>query len=357
MCGRGAPVMRVLPAIAALILIGAFLAPGASAQEAAETTWYLNDFTDVSGAGASLSIAGPNNNAMTSTTLGIDPVELSFSEKEPGFAAGYLGAAGEGKAFAYVKSWNNLPAPQTKVEFTIKAGSDVIATGSQTKDVLNGAIVEYSVTFPYEAGDLPAGTIITMAVKITSLGGDGSPAFYPRGDATNHWRVSLPVTGVLPIDAPAVTFEPLNDSAVEHVFENATSGTFVHNFTINMTLAVGTFDVNGTGMVNATLTQGNATFYDGTVHNGNLANLTFASFDMLNLTSDGLQLVLEFTEFTGSLTFGVAGPVIGLVEPHGNATGNETITAVNDGEQAPGVALPLLAVGLVAAAFVLRRRK
>ncbi len=350
--------MRVLPAFAVLLLIGAFMVPGASAQEAPETTWYLNSFTEPSGAGAFLSIDGPGGNDMTSTSLGIDPVELTFAEKDAGFAAGYLGAAGEGKAFAYVKSWNSLPAPQTKVEFTIKAGDEVIGTASETHDVLNGAIVEYAVTFPYEAGDLPAGTLISMSVRITSLGGDGSPAFYPRGDGTNHWRVVLPVTGIVPVDAPAVTFEPLNGTTLEHVFENATSGTFVHNFTTNLTLAVGTFAVNGTGLVNATLTQGNATmFYNGTVHDGNLTNFTLEVFDMLNVTADELQLVLHFTDFNGTFHFDVAAPVIDIVEPEGNATGNETIEPVAEGEKAPGVALPLLALGVIAVAFVARRRQ
>lgn len=339
---------------AVLMLVLAFtVVPGVSAQEAG-TTWFLNDFTDPGGAGAYLSIAGPGGNAMTSTSLGTDPVELSFAEKEAGFAAGYTGGAGDGQAFAYIKSWNNLPAPATKVEFTIKAGGEVIGSGSQTKDVLNGAIVEFSITFPYEAGDLAPGTLIGMDVTVTSLG-DGSPAFYPRGDDTNHWRVTLPVAGVTPVEAPGILYENLTSPMVTHTFANATTLSYVLNFSNEFPVALASFDVNGTGLVNATLIDTSGTpLFNGTA--------TTTVVDLGNVTTGAWQLRLDYTAFNGTFSFAMLAPEAPEVGPDGldgNATtegGNMTEDALDADQKVPGLALPALSLALVAAAFVLRRR-
>lgn len=348
---------------ASLILLSLVtVAPAGSAQEGG-LTWWMSDYTGGNGEGSFLSLEPASGNANTATCTGCagaGDFTITSAEREPA-ADGYLALGDAGSAVVFVKSWNNAPAPDTRVRVTVLADDEPVATGSATNDVLLGAIVRFDVPLAYTGGDLPAGTLLSWTVAIDDANtGSYNPAAYPRGDDTNHWGFTLPLAPVVgEADAPALVNGTVENSTVAHAFENATSDTYVLEWNAtatNVTISLRASVQNGTA--NVTVRDGaNATVYEATL-DGNTSvpagNATGNATAPAVTGAPGVWTVtVTYDRFVGSLDLSLAETV---AVPETNSTSEPTLGA-NVGEESPGPALPLLALGLLAAVGAVRRRK
>lgn len=205
----------------------------------------------------------------------------------------------------------------------------------------------------------PGGTYAQSGVVNSGRGTDytlqGCTATAPGDCAGAAGDVALP--GLVHKDLPA--------AAAEVGFTEATSDDYVFNFTNDLSVAIANFDANGTGFANATLIDSNGMeLYNGTVETGTV--------DLGNVTAGDWQLLVDFTEFNGTFAFELMGPqdVEETAEATddaagdaaeadadgGDALGNETVDGAADDAEAPGPTLPFMAVGLMAVAFLARRR-
>ncbi len=255
-----------------------------------------------------------------------------------------------------------------KVDFL--QGGTVLATGA-SKNVIDHPgdgykALSWSVAVPKPRLD-PADGVLAWRITISGV---ASGVYISHTDANGNGWMTLPIVGVEGgVTLPAVLYETLEAAAVEHVFQNATSDDYVLNFTTDLSAAVAYFAVNGTGTVNATLLDATGT----ELFNGTASSM---SMDLGNVTAGAWQLLLDYTDFNGTFAFALTAPAQEGTDgsgnqngggtgtggpdgaPGGNETGNETVDGAGGaGKESPGVALPLLSIGLVAAAFVLRRRQ
>ncbi len=153
------------------------------------------------------------------------------------------------------------------------------------------------------------------------------------------------------VEAVSTVYEDLAEPRFSHAFTNATTAEYMFNFTSEHGFGLVDLAVNGTGFANATLVDAaGVELFNGTLASG----IT----EYQNFTAGNWSLALSYTDFNGTLDFAfLDGQSLQAEAPDseatGNATTNETLDDVVDEQEAPGIALPLLLVGLIA---LVRRR-
>lgn len=347
------------------------LAGLAGAQDAAAgtTTWYVHDFADPSGSSAFLNFDPPEGESdQTATDLeaaGVDNFVIEIAAQEA--TSGPMTATAEtGEAVVFVKSWNNGPAPRTRVRAFLHAdGVEIANSGSGViQDVLNGAIVEYRMPLTVVQDTIPAGAAVTMTVWIDDANtGVYNPIAYPRGVSEEHpWSITLPMTQEAGDEVVEETLAPGTDAEIALDFANATNAT--HRYSWDAA-------INGTVQVdyNITLTAGTVAVRVVDGANETLVNVTVdgsaeesASVDSATSGNWTVEVVAVGAVGTVALTVGAvdetplsdAPPVEDgneTAEPVGNAT------AEDDGAFVPGPGAPLVAVSLLTATLLVRRRR
>ncbi len=169
--------------------------PPVQAQAAVGGLVYYFDSMPEAGLGAAkLVLEPPSSEDQTVSCVGdcTEPLTITATS-DPTTALAKID--GKAEAVVWFKSWNNAPAPGTKVDVVIKAGETELASGSATQDILNGAIVEYRLQMDYKGSDLAAGTVLTMAVTVAlSSCNCYVGTAYPRGVSADHpWSMALPL--------------------------------------------------------------------------------------------------------------------------------------------------------------------
>ncbi len=241
----------------------------------------------------------------------------------------------------------------------LQQGSTVIAETNSVKVDFVAEFKNFQLTAPLKVDSLNAadGNLVLRykwvgVAPVLTIGG---------GPSIGHSNFVLPLAE--PAPAWVIHQEELSSASVQHSFGNATSDVYVLNFTSELADGTAAFEVDGTGSVNATLTDaaGNSIF------DGLLSTIDHAFSDA---TAGAWQLRLDYNNFTGTLSFALQAPATtgtatgtgtgsgtqtnsGTDQP--DPTGNETVDDTGGNKESPMVAMPLLVLGLAAAMFVRRR--
>ncbi len=235
-------------------------------------------------------------------------------------------------------------------EVTHGGGKFSTCTGSAFED---GAKVG-NAGLTFRAGD-------TLQMRFMYWGSDatGEEVFLVNSPALDS-LMTVPIQAPIVLDLDTAIFEDLEVPVVEHAFANATSDSYVFNFTAENGFGLIDLEVNGTGFANATLVDGNGTeLFNGTLESG----LT----EYRNFTAGNWTLSIDYTEFTGNLSFefkdglllaNAEGPeeVEDVGSEAGNATEEDVTDAPADDQESPGAPMVALLAAL-AAIVVVRRRK
>jgi alpha-galactosidase-like protein len=332
-------------------------APSAPAQAPDGTwTWYLHKMAGPSGDGTYLDFLPPegetDQTATDTAAVAGDPLVIASSMEAP--LAGPLPMSTEpGEALVWIKSWNNLPAPGTKVTVEILSGEAIVAAGSLTQDVLLGAIVEFKVPLSVSSSELTGGALVSWKVTIEAEEcGCNNPAAYPRGVSPDHaWRFTLPVTGSLPsLGGPEILLSAASPNVSVVAGANVTASINVTNKgTANATVVLAVSSLPDG--FNASFASYNATLEPGTSMEVpiNISVPIGAPLGPQNLT-----ILLVNANVTLNLTIAVVAAPDVDSPPAGNAT-----TGAADLEAAANAGTPSVSfvIGLAAALGVMAARR
>lgn len=235
-------------------------------------------------------------------------------------------------------------------------------------------------TLAYDAFDAAVGEALTGTYAITYAGAiqDFGPGV---GGASANLLGSrgadYTLTGCTKADAtacsagtggPAVTYGNLSTPRLLQSFANATSGTYIYNFTNEIVAGQFSYAVNGTGNVTLRLVDGNAT---------ELLNRSLSGNGLFNFTgavAGNWSYELVFANFTGTVGLDLSPPPAKAsssstsssssrtTSSSGSSSSSSSSTAASDAADeeetpAPGFALATLAlVGLAVVVRSLRRK-
>lgn len=300
------------------VVIVAILVSGLAVPAAAQVptspegvTWYVRNFTTYDGAEAWLSFYPPTDEVDQTVTCtgcaGPDPLTIVIAA-EASLPVLLKPAGSAGEAVIYLKSWNNLPAPGTKVTVTVDSGGAVVATGSLTKDVLLGAIVEFVIPLTYSGGDMSGGSLVTMTMTIEDAATGGyNPAAYARGVSPEHmWRFTLPV-------APAQVQEDPGTEGLAIEYRNLTGDTVAIEEAFDGSIPVRAIQYNWTSALSTGTIRYSVELTVGEVNLAVLDSDYQVLLDVSNLTSAS-EVDVSFAEATH-------GPWLILVLAQGGASG------------------------------------
>lgn len=296
--------------VALVLVLSALLVPFPPVQAQAAVgglVYYFDSMPEAGLGDAKLVLEPPSSEDQTVSCVGdcSEPLTITAtSDPTPALAK----VDGKAEAVVWFKSWNNAPAPGTKVDVVIKAGETELASGSATQDILNGAIVEYRFQMDYKGSSLAAGTVLTMAVTVAlSSCNCYVGTAYPRGVSADHpWSMALPLkaaaaeaagvsTQFAVLEGPSVNLtKAYPDAATERVQYNWTSALVAPAIGLTIQREAG----NATVVI---LDGSNATVFEAAT---NGAPATASASPMAK--AGAWRIVLNTTAFKGNITLTVA---------------------------------------------------
>ncbi len=265
------------------------------------------------------------------------------------------------------------PEGSVLVRFSIGGGINEAAKGKAGWELLQDGAVAISgslkdFTFYGDdeqelTWDVPAGidrldpSVLSFRVYTAETVGSGSRLNLDHGAMT----VTLPVIGGGAAEVPLeVIAETLESPVVDHIFDNATTASYLYNFTAENGFGLVDMAINGTGNATAKLVDAaGVELFNGTIATG----IT----EYQNFTAGAWTLSIEYEEFVGSFAFEFldghsvqneaeeAAPPEEAEEIDGNATEEDVTDAPADDQESPGA--PMVALMAALAAIVVVRRR
>jgi hypothetical protein len=334
--------------------------------------YYVREMKSPDGEGSYLDLDPPKNETdQTATCTGCAGDEsfiFRSTTREPLQEALQI-LESSGTSRFYVKSWNNLPAEDTRGIVTVFVDDAPIATGSAVYNVNGGAIVQFDVPLAVDMVRIPVGSHLTMQIELKSDICDCySPTAYLRGVSPEHMFWFAIAADVVAEGAENLTWSA-NETQARVVagdpvaYEtmlayNATNESSPANVTFNSTGLPDSYEVTF-APENASLEPGDAlsiTVHVQTPRDAPAQNHTFT--------------VQAHGERGGNTTLNLTLEVVAMADGNPNGTTphprntttsaqpNSTRAGANaEGEGTPGLALAPIALTLFVGALWMRRRR
>lgn len=245
------------------------------------------------------------------------------------------------------------------VDVELTVGDTVIASGSGESIIDTAAdgykTVTYSVA-PSQTTLDPADGPIQWSIVLT---GAANGVYVSHTDANGNGWAALPIIGGGPVQTTGVIYEDLDAPELEHVFENATSDTYVLNFTNGFENATVSLAWNGTGSVDVALHGPDGVRFTEALEGEGAVEQAFTG-----VPTGAWNLTLAYQDFVGDLRFLLTETVgddetpadeTDEADQGGEVAGNETLQGGAAGEESPALPVALL-LGAVMAVAARRRR-